>query len=106
MCDNVLELPAHIPSITTPPLFPVDACDHIQIVRITQLVCSNQTWTHHVGRIDLVAVRRAPRTAQLLGPPLPGTDVVAEGVAEAIRAGRVPRDSLGVRAEVAAARGV
>src|SRR5690606_22605236 len=102
MCDNVLELPAHIPSITTPPLFPVDACDHIQIVRITQLVCSNQTWTHHVGRIKIFAFGWAQHTAHLLGLGITGTDVVEDGVTKDMLARIFTLDILALPADVAA----
>src|SRR5690606_17596315 len=102
MCDNVLELPAHIPSITTPPLFPVDACDHIQIVRITQLVCSNQTWTHHVGRIKIFAFGWAQHTVHLLGLGITGTDVVEDGVTKDMLARMFTLHVLAPPADVAA----
>jgi hypothetical protein len=63
MLDHVFEAPAHVARAAPAPFLAIDAGDHIQVVGIGQLVDGDQTWSHHVAGIEILALGRSQHAA-------------------------------------------
>src|SRR5262245_9616631 len=75
----------HFAGVPAPPLFPVHAGDHREIVGI-DLVSSHKAWAHSVASVEVLAFARTKLTGHLLSLLIASREIVEDRVAEYVLA--------------------
>src|SRR4051794_24117534 len=100
--DAVLELPVHVARIAAAPLLAVHARDHVEPVRIADLIGRDQARAHGVAIVKILALARPKLAGHLLRLLVARREVVEDGVAEDVLARALFRDVLAAPSDVAA----
>src|SRR5947209_2466503 len=100
--DAVLEFPVHVARVAAAPLLAVDARDHLEAVRVAELVGGDKARPHGVAVVEVLALAGSELAGHLLRLLIARREVVEDRVAEDVLARALLRDVLAARADVAA----